>query len=98
MATWPHQAITCPACGVDQDVSIPSVHGKHRAPRGGDMTICAHCVTILVFRQDGDRLVFQVAVDRDYWRCTPEYLGELQMIRAKAWLLRAIGEVVAKWS
>jgi hypothetical protein len=44
----------CPKCDTILDRSLPL--GNRAVPKENDITLCAHCITLLVFTQSGFRL------------------------------------------
>lgn len=48
-----HRPAECPTCGTKLDAySCLSDESGKKTPRPGDMTICTHCVSILIFTKN----------------------------------------------
>lgn len=75
----------CPACRANLDRHTNTA-GTDDGPTAGDITICAHCGTVLIYQavQLGDPITVQLRFARpdDFLAMTPDELTAVQMALA----------------
>lgn len=70
MSEHKHKPIACPECGEELDTSIQLTKEQGGGPGPGDATVCARCLSLLVF-EPGPSLrkmtdAEKVALERDF--------------------------------
>lgn len=85
----------CPACQTDLTLAKPE-RGESRPPRGGDVTVCFHCLAYLSYREIEPGQLCLDVMPREAYEALPE-AQQIGLIQIRAELATRVAQVPTKW-